>query len=76
MIGSRRARSAGRQRPHPAEGRPCPPYFGFDMYKWRHLVENFFCNLKQFRRIATRYEKTGESFAAMIHLAGTRFALK
>ncbi len=48
----------------------------FDMYKWRHLVENFFCDLKQFRRIATRYEKTDESYAAMIHLAGTRFALK
>ncbi len=42
----------------------------FDMYKWRHLVENFFCNLKQFRRIATRYEKTDESYAAMIHLHG------
>jgi transposase len=29
----------------------------FDMYKWRHLVETFFCDLKQFRRIATRHEK-------------------
>ena len=29
----------------------------FAMYKWRHLVENFFCDLKPFRRIATRYEK-------------------
>jgi transposase len=48
----------------------------FDMYKWRHLVENFFCDLKQFRRLATRYEKTDESYEAMIHLAGTRFALK
>src|SRR5215470_7109500 len=28
-----------------------------EMYKWRHLVENFFCQLKAFRRIATRYEK-------------------
>jgi hypothetical protein len=27
------------------------------MYKWRHLVETFFCDLKQFRRIATRHEK-------------------
>ena len=48
----------------------------FAMYKWRHLVENFFCDLKQFRRIATRYEKTDTSYAAMIHLAGCRFALK
>ena len=30
----------------------------FAMYRWRHLVENFFCDLKQFRRIATRYDKT------------------
>ncbi|MGC2221970.1 MAG: hypothetical protein WA624_06185 [Methylocella sp.] len=37
---------------------------------------NLFCNLKQFRRIAARYEKTDESFAAKIHLAGSLFALK
>lgn len=48
----------------------------FDMYKWRHLVENFFCSLKDFRRIATRYEKTDESYAAMIHLAATHLALR
>jgi len=47
-----------------------------EMYKWRHLVENFFCNLKQFRRIATRYDKTDTSFTAMIHLAATALALK
>ena len=41
-----------------------------EMYKWRHLVENFFCKLKEFRRIATRYDKTDESFKAMIHLVG------
>jgi len=48
----------------------------FHMYRWRHLVENFFCKLKQFRRIATRYEKTDASFAAMIHLAATVLALR
>ena len=48
----------------------------FAMYKWRHLVENFFCNLKQFRRVATRYDKTDTSFAAMINLAGCYLALK
>ena len=30
------------------------------MYKWRHLIENFFCDLKAFRSIATRYEKTDQ----------------
>ena len=48
----------------------------FEMYKWRHLVENFFCKLKEFRRIATRYEKTDESFRAMIHLVGSQLAIR
>jgi transposase len=47
-----------------------------DMYKWRHLVENFFQMIKEFRRIATRYEKTDTSFAAVIHLVATFLALK
>ena len=48
----------------------------FAMYRWRHLVENFFCDLKQFRRIATRYDKTDQSFSAMIYLAASFIALK
>jgi transposase len=39
-----------------------------EKYKWRHLVENFFCSIKAFRRIATRYEKTDVCFGAMINL--------
>lgn len=41
-----------------------------EKYKWRHLIENLFCKLKAFRRVATRYEKTDTCFAAMIHLVG------
>lgn len=48
----------------------------FEMYKWRHLIENFFCKLKEFRRIATRYEKTDESYSAMIHLVGSAIAIR
>ena len=48
----------------------------FAMYRWRHLVENFFCNLKEFRRIATRYDKTDSSFGAAIHLVGAVLALR
>jgi transposase len=44
------------------------PAHDAEKYKWRHLVENFFCKIKVFRRIATRYEKTDTSFAAMINL--------
>ena len=29
--------------------------YDVEMYKWRHLVENFFCNLKRFRRLAMRF---------------------
>ena len=47
-----------------------------EMYKWRHLVENFFQRLKEFRRIATRYDKTDTSFAAAIYLVATFLALK
>jgi transposase len=38
-------------------------------FKARHLIENFFCNLKKFRAIATRYDKTARNFLAAIHLA-------
>ena len=48
----------------------------FAMYGWRHLVENFFCAIKNYRRIATRYDKTDQSFAAMIKLVAVRLALK
>ena len=48
----------------------------FAMYRWRHRVENFFCPLKEFRRIATRYDKTDSSFAAAIYLVGAFLALK
>ena len=39
-----------------------------DVYKWRHLIENFFGKLKEFKRIAMRSDKTDTSFTAMIHL--------
>ncbi len=47
-----------------------------EMYKWRRLIENFFQRLKEFRRIATRYDKTDASFAAAIYLAAAFLALK
>ena len=40
-----------------------------EMYKWRHLIENFFCKLKEFKRIAMRADKTDQSFSANIYLA-------
>jgi transposase len=43
--------------------------FDKEMYEARHLIENFYCKLKQFRAIATRYDKTARNFLAAIHLA-------
>ena len=43
--------------------------FDKEMYKARHLIENFFCKLKQFRASATRYDKTARNFLAGIQLA-------
>ncbi|MCJ2188298.1 transposase [Novosphingobium sp. 2638] len=40
-----------------------------EVYKWRHLIENFFCKLKEFKRVAMRACKTDHSFSAMIYLA-------
>lgn len=38
-----------------------------EIYKWRHLIENFFGKLKEFKRIALRSDKTDQSFTAMIY---------
>jgi transposase len=46
------------------------------MYKWRHLVENFFCSLKAFRRIATRYEKTDACLAGFLNLVALFLACR
>jgi transposase len=43
-----------------------PREFDRELYKERHLIENFFCKLKQFRAIATRYDKTARNFLAAI----------
>ena len=39
------------------------------LYRARHLIENFFARLKQYRAIATRYDKTARNFLGAIHLA-------
>jgi transposase len=40
-----------------------------ELYKARHLIENFFAKLKQFRAIATRYDKTARNFLAAVYFA-------
>ncbi|MFV0473669.1 MAG: hypothetical protein ACK5MQ_05605 [Pikeienuella sp.] len=55
-------------------GRKSPASHDEEKYKWRHLVENFFQNLKEFKRIAMRACKTDRSFEAMINIAATVIA--
>ncbi len=43
--------------------------FDRDIYRWRHLIENTFAKLKEFRAVATRFDKTDDSFRATISLA-------
>ena len=45
-------------------------------YKDRNRIERMFNKVKQFRRIATRYDKTKASFAAFLNLAAARIWLQ
>ena len=51
---------------HPRRSQPLD--IDLDVYKWRHLIENFFCKLKEFKRIAMRSDKTATSSSAMIYV--------
>ena len=64
-LNERRAKVVISQMPH----RRAPLAIDKEMYKWRHLIENFFCKLKEFKRIALRSDKTDTSFEAMIYLS-------
>ena len=55
----------------PKSNRRFPANFDRDSYKWRHLIENFFGEFKEYRGIAMRCCKTDESFSAFISLAAT-----
>jgi len=52
---------------HPRRARPLR--IDEEMYKWRHLIENLFCKLKEFKRIAMRSDKTDSSYSANLFLA-------
>ena len=53
----------------PRASRSSPRSYDRELYAARHLIENFFAKLKQFRAIATRYDKTARNFLAGVHLA-------
>ena len=50
----------------------CPKRF----YRRRHKIENYFCRIKDWRRIATRYDKLARNFLAATALVGTLYWIK
>lgn len=66
-IPERRDQQANRRRRGGAGGRP--PVFDRVAYRRRNVVERCFQRFKQYRAIATRYDKTAVSYRGMIDLA-------
>ena len=60
----------------PKYNRRQPRSYDKEIYKERNLIERLFNKLKQFRRIATRYDKTALSFMAFLHVAAIYLWLK
>jgi transposase len=55
----------------PRTNRASPRDYDRELYAARHLIENFFAKIKQFRAIATRYEKTARNFLAAVQLVAS-----
>ena len=55
----------------PKANRLQPRPYDTHLYQARHLIENFFAKLKQYRALATRYDKRAVSFLGAIHLAAS-----
>jgi len=55
----------------PKANRDKPRAYDRHTYEARHLIENFFCKIKHFRAIATRYDKTARNFLAGVHLVAS-----
>ncbi len=47
-----------------------------ERYRRRNRIERFFHKLKQFRRLATRYDKLARTFLAALHLVAAFLLLK
>lgn len=59
----------------PKANRKNPPACDFRVYKDRNRIGRMFNRLKQFRRVATRYDKTRKSFSAFLALAAAKIWL-
>ena len=55
----------------PNPTRKHPHSYDRNAYKARNLIERMFCRLKDFRRIATRYDKRADTFISAVFIAAT-----
>ncbi len=55
----------------PRKGRHAPAAYCKTLYKQRHKVENMFARLKDWRRVATRYDRCAHTYFSAICLAAT-----
>ncbi len=55
----------------PRSNRKEQRFYDKHIYKERNLVEKLFLKLKSYRRIATRYERLGRNYLAMLHIAAS-----
>ena len=60
----------------PISSRCSPPPYDKEIYRQRNHVERFFNKLKQFRRLATRYDKLKKTFLAVVHLVAAFLIVK
>lgn len=60
----------------PRANRKRPRDYDTCAYQWRHLIENYFAKIKEFRGIATRYDKTDCSYTANWNLVAALIASK
>ena len=60
----------------PRSSRNDPPHYDKERYKGRHLAENVFADLKQFRGLATRFTKLMSSYEALVNFAAWYLATK
>ena len=71
-------RPGGRSKANVLLARPAREWRAYDAerYKDRNLAERFWSQVKQFRRVATRYEKTARNFLAFVQVASTMVLLR
>lgn len=60
----------------PRSNRKTPRGYDRFLYKERHLVENFFSKIKEYRKVATRYDKLADVFLSFVYFAAALIWLR